>query len=219
MPALSVLSGTQFKTSFKNVPLLRYNSRPCRLPGCSRKARCSDRSESDIGRPTEEAHAKVRKWNDIQEDFLEQTGLKRQYYREWVPNPKNSIESKPQNGTIKSIGIDDFKTATYGKDIDPEAEEVIYKTLKDSEKKDNFYISETVVKSIPENANGKPALQIEPLPYGLLQLNINKDVFSGKTLAEVDRMFATSQSSLANSLEEAVKRACQIDKRFECRAN
>ena len=160
------------------------------------------------GLPAEEARAKVRKWNNIQEEFLEQTGLKRQYDREWVPNPKNGIESKPKSGTIKSIDLDDFKAVTYGKGIDPEVEDVIYKTIKAAEKEDKFYISETVVKSIPEDTNGTPVLQIEPISHGLLQLNINKDAFSDKTLKQVDEMFETSQSSLANSLEEAVKHEC-----------
>lgn len=34
--------------------------------------------------PTQEAKAKIAKWNAVQKDFLKQTGLKRQYDREWV---------------------------------------------------------------------------------------------------------------------------------------
>ena len=173
-----------------------------------RRWKREEKAMKAAGLPAEKAHAKVRKWNDIQEDFLEQTGLKRQYDREWVANPKNGIESKLKSGTIKSIDIDDFKAATYGKGIDPEVEDVIYRTIKGAEKEDGFYISETAVKSILEDADGKHVLQIEPLSYGLLQLNINKDAFSGKTLKEADKMFAASRKSVANTLEEAVKHEC-----------
>lgn len=34
--------------------------------------------------PTEEAKAKIAHWNAVQKDFLEKTGLKRQYDREWA---------------------------------------------------------------------------------------------------------------------------------------
>jgi hypothetical protein len=39
------------------------------------------------GQPTEEAAAKLAKWQDIQRDFIKQTGLKRQYDRENIPEP------------------------------------------------------------------------------------------------------------------------------------
>lgn len=40
-----------------------------------------------IGGDTSEAAAKLSRWNAAQADFLEQTGLKRQYSRETVPKP------------------------------------------------------------------------------------------------------------------------------------
>ena len=40
------------------------------------------------GLSTDKAESKIKHWNDIQEDFLKQTGLKRQYGREDIPKKK-----------------------------------------------------------------------------------------------------------------------------------
>ena len=45
------------------------------------------RAMEAAGQPTEEAAAKLAKWQDIQRDFIRQTGLKRQYDRENIPEP------------------------------------------------------------------------------------------------------------------------------------
>lgn len=67
-----------------------------------------------------------------------------------------------------------------------------------------FVISEIVAKSIPPTQDGTPVLQIEPLSNGLLQLNLNTDILSGKTLEEVNQLFADSDISIVDSLKEAV---------------
>ena len=43
--------------------------------------------------PTEESQAKIKKWEEIQADFLSQTGLKRQVARENVPKTEEKIAS------------------------------------------------------------------------------------------------------------------------------
>jgi ribosomal protein L44E len=54
--------------------------------------------------PTEESQAKIKKWEEIQADFLSQTGLKRQYGREEIPEPQkmSDEERKAINDYISS---------------------------------------------------------------------------------------------------------------------
>ena len=121
-------------------------------------------------------------------------------------------------------GVDDYDTVTYGKGISPEVSNVILDTMKQCEKSGGFVISEISTQiSLPENEKEKkhqnkpdsekkkekkkeriPVLQIEPLPNGLLRLNINAEFLSGKTLDEVNERFASTESTVVNSLEEAV---------------
>lgn len=130
----------------------------------------------------------------------------------------------PKSSIIKSIDVDDYDTVTYGKGISPEVSKVILDTMKQCEKSGGFVISEISTQiSLPENEKEKkhqnkpdsekkkekkkeriPVLQIEPLPNGLLRLNINAEFLSGKTLDEVNERFASAESTVVNSLEEAV---------------
>jgi hypothetical protein len=52
-----------------------------------RRWKREQRAMEAAGQPTEEAAAKLAKWQDIQRDFIRQTGLKRQYDRENIPEP------------------------------------------------------------------------------------------------------------------------------------
>lgn len=74
------------------------------------------------GLSTEKAEAKIKHWNDIQEDFLKQTGLKRQYGREEAYNLKNIAKS--EKNLEKTTQDDIMKSETSA-----EAQEII-KTLK-----------------------------------------------------------------------------------------
>lgn len=119
-----------------------------------------------------------------------------------------TIANTVESSRIKSIDIDDFEMATYGKNISKDAESVILNTIKKAEKKGELFISEVAVKPIVATGRGIPALQIEPTSFGTLKLNINENVFAGKTLEEIDNIFAESILSVANTLEEAVKHEC-----------
>lgn len=116
----------------------------------------------------------------------------------------NTVESSK----IKSIDLDDFEMATYGKNVSKDVESVIFNTIKNAEKKGELFISEVDVKPIAATGRGIPALQIEPTAFGTLKLNINQSVFAGKTLEEMNGVFAESTLSVANTLEEAVKHEC-----------
>lgn len=64
------------------------------------------------GLPTEEAKAKIAHWNRVQKDFLKQTGLKRQYDREWVyaAKEKGDILTKKETAALRRyISSDSYK--------------------------------------------------------------------------------------------------------------
>lgn len=117
---------------------------------------------------------------------------------------KKSVAKSSKKSIIKNIDVDDFEVVTYGKNIDAEVSKVIVDVMTKCETDGGFVISEIVAKSIPPTKSGIPVLQIEPLPNGLLQLNLNTDKLSGKTLEEVNQMFADSDISIVDSLKEAV---------------
>ncbi len=92
----------------------------------------------------------------------------------------------------------------YEKNIAQEVNDVILNTMKRCEGDGGFIISEISTTVSPTSTHGTPVLQIEPLPNGLLKLNINSEYLSGKTLDEVNAAFADTDSTVVNSLEEAV---------------
>ena len=114
-----------------------------------------------------------------------------------------SVDKSGGSGIIKSIDVDDYKLVTYGKGIESEVDDVILNTMKKCEKNGNFVISEVSTKVV-STSDGTPVLQIEPTANGLLKLNINAEYLSGKTLEEINKAFADTDSNLAVSLEEAV---------------
>lgn len=123
---------------------------------------------------------------------------------ELLEHPRMVLTSGAQSGIIKSIDIDDYSTVTYGKNILPEVNDVILNTMKQCEKDGGFIISEISTTVSPSDAHGTPILQIEPLPNGLLQLNVNASYLSGKTLKEIDADFLGTEKTVVNSLKEAV---------------
>ncbi len=76
--------------------------------------------------PTDEAKAKIAKWNAVQKDFLKQTGLKRQYDREWVyratkGNWKKSVVQNVKSGIIGAGKVSGARNP-FGKKADEHAE-------------------------------------------------------------------------------------------------
>ncbi len=63
------------------------------------------------GLSSERANAKLKKWGEIQADFLGQTGLKRQYGREEIPKTPKIVEKPVQNAIIKKKRkqLEDYK--------------------------------------------------------------------------------------------------------------
>lgn len=118
-------------------------------------------------------------------------------------NAPKRLTGGVESDTIRSISVDDYELVVYGKGISAEVNNTILDTMKKCEKEGKFVISEISTEVIPTK-DGIPVLQIEPMDNGLLKLNINADYLSGKTIEEVNKAFATTESNLANSLEEAV---------------
>lgn len=139
------------------------------------------------------AQARADEWHERAEGF-----------KKIKVSSDENIEKFAESGIIKSIDIDDFEVVTYGKDFNPKVSKIIIDTMSKCETEGGFVISEINAKSLQKTTFGTPVLQIEPLANGLLQLNLNTDVLSGKTLDEINSIFAKSKLSIVNSLREAV---------------
>lgn len=135
---------------------------------------------------------------------VQKYGFGRRASQKAVWSNKKSVAKSSKKSIIKNIDVDDFEVVTYGKNIDAEVSKVIVDVMTKCETEGGFVISEIVAKSIPPTQDGTPVLQIEPLSNGLLQLNLNTDILSGKTLEEVNQLFADSDISIVDSLKEAV---------------
>lgn len=92
------------------------------------------------GLSSERAKAKLKKWGEIQSDFLGQTGLKRQYGREEIPK---ALKNNSQNGII-DIEIDEFvpclKENKSGKIVKTTARDMEHSSLQKYNKKNGWYI-------------------------------------------------------------------------------
>ena len=116
----------------------------------------------------------------------------------------NGVANSGGSGIIKSIDVDDYELVTYGKNINSEVSNVILSTMRQCENKGGFVISEISTDVTTTSTNGTAVLQIEPMSNGLLKLNINAKFLSGKTLQEINDIFAHSDNTVVNSLQEAV---------------
>lgn len=109
---------------------------------------------------------------------------------------------------IKSIEIDDLELLASANDIKTEVVDLIAKTLKPYENRGELYINDFSIKSIPSTPTGTPLLQIEPTADYTLVLNINKDLFAGRSVREIDVLLEKSKKTLAKNLEEAIIHKC-----------
>lgn len=123
-------------------------------------------------------------------------------------NNVKSLTSVGKSGIIKSLDIDDFELMSGGRNIDPEAIQIISSVISRYEKNGDIHIIDFYFGSLVADGNGTPLLQIEPTADKTLRLNINTDIFSGKTVAEIDEMLKSTEINLANNLEEAVIHEC-----------
>lgn len=135
---------------------------------------------------------------------VQKYGFGRSTAQKAVRANKKSVAKSSKKSIIKNIDVDDFEVVTYGKNIDAEVSKVIVDIMTKRETDGGFVISEISAKSISPTKDGTPVLQIEPLPNGLLQLNLNTDKLSDKTLEEINKMFFESKLSVVDTLEEAI---------------
>lgn len=60
------------------------------------------------GLPTAESQAKIKKWSEIQADFLGQTGLKRQYGREEIPRIAKSLTKEEKKSIYDYVSAESY---------------------------------------------------------------------------------------------------------------
>ena len=158
-----------------------------------------------LKRQEAELNTFCRKTNLLPDNSRTQvTGFGRSTAQKAVWSNKKSVAKSSEKSIIKNIDVDDFEVVTYGKNIDAEVSKVIVDVMTKCEAEGGFVISEISAKSISPNKSGTPVLQIEPLSNGLLQLNLNTDKLSDKTIEEINEMFFMSKISVVDTLEEAI---------------
>ncbi len=118
-----------------------------------------------------------------------------------------SLDKSARSGIIKSLDIDDFELLAYGK-VAPEATEIMTSVIKRYEKEGKIFINDCYFGSLPSKGNGTPLLQIEPIGDKNIRLNVNTDIFSGRTVEEINEIIAKSVDNVANTLEEAIIHEC-----------
>ncbi len=117
------------------------------------------------------------------------------------------LDKSAGSGIIKSLDIDDFELLAHGR-VSAEATEIITSVIKRYEKERKIYINDCYFGSLPSNGDGVPLLQIQPIGDKNIRLNVNTDIFSGRTVDEINEMLAKTVSNVANTLEEAVIHEC-----------
>ena len=113
---------TEEKLAELNAPMYDYNGKKLTEYEASqiqrkneREIRHWKREEAALnaaGLDSSETSAKIKMWQHIQRDFIDQTGLKRQYDRELIS--AKSIAKPANSGIIRSVKFDDRQ---FGKKI------------------------------------------------------------------------------------------------------
>jgi hypothetical protein len=152
------------------------------------------------------AASKVREWQSVQRDFIKQTGLRRDYFRERAGKQNTPVRVMSENLT-RNIDVDDFRSLAYTNGISDEVVDAIYNPIRKAEMNQETYINEVVIKGLG-NIDTKPALmQIEPYQLGKIagqRLIINSDVVAGRTVTEIDELLLNTMTNIEKTLVEAV---------------
>lgn len=117
---------------------------------------------------------------------------------------KPSIDKLGESGIMKAITVDDFELRTYGQGIQKDVEKVMLSEIRQVEKRCGVVISDIRIEEMSDSTKGREAIVTEILPNGLLCMHFNKAIFSNLSLDEIDQIFASSDSILANNFKEAM---------------
>ena len=108
----------------------------------------------------------------------------------------------------KSIDIDDFELMGDANGVKKEVIDEIYNVIHEYEKRGDIYISEFSFGKLKGDGNGTPLLQVEPISFKRIQLNVNTDVVAGKTVQEINERLKLTKDNLATTLKEATIHEC-----------
>ena len=107
----------------------------------------------------------------------------------------------------KRIDIDDMRIATEKRKIDPEIIDFIGELIRDAEQSKEVYINDFVILPISRTTTGVPLLHIEPYSMGRqagIRLAINQEIFSGRKLADINKLIEQTSVHIARNLKEAI---------------
>lgn len=131
-------------------------------------------------------------------------------YADWRKQfvEEKALDKSAGSGIIKSLDIDDFELMASTHEVDNEVAETITSVVKQYEKSKEININDFYFGSLEAGRHGTPLLQIEPIGNKMIRLNVNTDVFGGRTEAEINNLLAAQNINLANNLREAVIHEC-----------
>lgn len=150
---------------------------------------------------------RLAKWQQRQRDFIEQTGLKRDYSREKYYG--GGVDKSGESGIIKAISIEDISSADKDGAISEDCKRIIAETLSKYEKEGhNFRFDDVRIVDIPPHKNGGVDVlrtnAVDRYGYPQVVLEINQSVFAGVNKTDIDNMFFLANNTKCNSLEDAV---------------
>ena len=160
----------------------------------------------------EQTAVKVKQATKDYKAFCSSNELTERLDRVQVNGYNRSVSGKAtwvarRQALTRNIDLDDLHDVTSGTGMLDSVSDAIGSKLKELEQSGGFMIN-YVSGSIQSAEKGTAVFQIEPKFYGrgtaLIQLNINTEYLSGKTIADIDTAFKNSNGTFANSLEEAL---------------
>ncbi len=169
-----------------------------------RKQNVHTKQQSMISPEDRKRMAKLSEKGSVRLSPEEAAEAERKALTAMVQKSGKMLTNRDESGIVKSIDVDDYMIVVGGKEIAPEVNEVILNTMKKCEKDGGFVISEISDKITSTESEGTPVFQIEPMANGLLKLNVNTELLSGKSLDEINELFITTDRNLAQSLVEAI---------------
>lgn len=121
--------------------------------------------------------------------------------------PGQSLNYPIEKDIIHNIDVDDLKHLTSG-DLQDEVIDFIGDTVERLEKENGIYFAYVSNRVINTGKQGTAMFQTQVVAFEkgpvLLQLNINVDAMKGKSLSEINSIFSKTDSTVVDSIEEAL---------------
>lgn len=225
IPGISEPSYTEEELANIDPPPIEYNGKTLTYYECTQKQRAMETAMRRTKREIIAAEASddedmltaksilLRRQREEYAKFSNEAGLLTQNERTQVYGFGKSVAQKARwkaqkaldngggNGIIKNIKLDDVYPSDYKGTITKETAEHIFKTL-EKNKAEKLYTNVQFV-----DIDERIPLQTNIIQKGTffdVVLNINERALGNKTVEEIDQIFLSAKSTVANSLSDGV---------------